>query len=155
MKSEPRGFQYALEPLRSKCGWELQDLQQTLTRCNSEIRDQTLIVKQWEERISVASNELARQQEGSQVIYIDKQIIARAYIARQLQQLALARKLLTQLETTRDETIRSLHRLQKFADGLEEHREEEVKDYVQVLGKASIVEADDAWLRNILWRLEQ
>ena len=30
MKPEPRGFRYALQPLRSKTDWDLQDLQQTL-----------------------------------------------------------------------------------------------------------------------------
>ncbi|PRC93914.1 hypothetical protein [Solimicrobium silvestre] len=155
MQREPRGFQYGLEPLRRKSDWELQELRQTLARLNTEIAAQTQTVQQYEDRLSVATKDIARQQGKSQIIHIDKQFIAHTYIAHQMQLLALARKALTQLETNRDQTIQNLHRLQKFADGLEEHREEEVKDYTQVLEKVSIAEADDAWLRGIHWKAAQ
>lgn len=155
MKREPRGFQYALDPLRKKCDWELQDLRQALGCCNREIAVQNQIMAQCKQRIAAASEDLVAQQGPAQIIHVDKHFVAHDYIAHQLAQLAIARKTLAKLESECEEIKQNLHRLQKFTDGLEEHREDEVKEYAKTLGKISIVEADDAWLRSMKWRAAQ
>jgi len=155
MAGEPRGFDYELEPLRRKSDWELQSLRLALAAFNSEIDAQVLVVKQVRDRLTVATEDHLRQQGRMQVIHIDKQTNAYEYITQLSQQLKHCKEVLLQLEDKRDQVIKDLHKLQKFADGLDEHREKELKGYIQLIGKADIVEADDAWSRSSYWKAAQ
>ena len=148
MKREPRGFDYPLEPLRRKCDWELHELRHALKRLNEDVAGRTERSLTCATQLSTASDELARQMEQSQRIHVDQQFIAHAYIGRLVQQLSLARAAQKQCEAERDETIQQLFKAQKFADGLEEHRDSAVSEYANVLGKADMVEMDEAWLRS-------
>ncbi len=155
MASEPRGFEYDLEPLRRKSDWDLQSLRLNLASVNGEIDAQEQAVKQAQDRLETATADHLRQQGRMQVIHIDKQTNAYAYITQLSGQLKHCKSVLSELESKRDQIIDNLHKLQKFADGLEEHREKELKGYIQLIGKADVVEADDAWLRGSYWKAAQ
>ncbi len=155
MKPEPRGFRYALEPLRSKCDWELQDLQQTLAELHRKIDDARQVILECQEQLSAATADLSRQSAESQVRYADRQNIAQNYIAQLSNRLRGWRKDLKELERQRDDTVAELHRLQKFADGLDDNRTEEMKEYAKTLGNTDMAETDDAWLRGMNRRKSQ
>lgn len=155
MKRKPRGFNYTLEPLQRKCDWELHELQLNLAALNQKVADLEKAVAESEALLAAASADLAKQQGQFQVIYADKQKLAHTYITRQAKHVAQARKVLAEAVAERDQAMKALHRLQKFADGLEENRGDEIKDYLKIVGKLDIAEADDAWLRGANWRSKQ
>ena len=155
MKRDPRGFQYALDQLRSKCEWDLQHLLVDLARLNEQVTDCSREVQERETSLNNTTADLARRQGEARIIYVDKQQIANAYLSRQATQLQQAHKALSQLEAERDLLLQNIQRLQKFTDELEDDRNEEIKDYIKVLGKAEVAEADDAWLRGIERRAAQ
>ncbi len=155
MKPEPRGFRYALQPLRSKTDWDLQDLQQTLADLHRKIDASRQAIAECQGQLSAASAELAQQSAESQIMYADRQNNAQNYIAQLSVRLRNWRKELRELEKQRDAAVAELHRLQKFADGLDDNRDDDMKEYAKTLDKADIVEADDAWLRGMKWRKPQ
>ncbi|MBV8464757.1 MAG: hypothetical protein JO218_02320 [Burkholderiales bacterium] len=155
MKRDPRGFRYALEPLRRKCGWELEDARLTVVQLSDEIA-------QVRERIATLQGQLdaelvavAERQGRDRVIHIDQHLLAASYIASLRWQVDSAHGQLAELENKRDEAINEVHRLQKLSEGLDEHRDEAIEEYARALGTAAIVEADDAWLRGTHWRRTQ
>ena len=155
MKRDPRGFRYALEPLRLKCDWEMQDIQVKLAELNRQIEELEREIQVYTSRLADAAADLARQHSKAQVIYADKQQVAHAYITHQAQLAARARKLSAELTAERDKATKDLHRLRKFADGLEENRMDDIKDFSKTRDRADSAETDDAWLRTTSWRDKQ
>lgn len=155
MKREPRGFHYALDPLRKKCEWELRQLRLDLADLHAQVGRQAETVQECELRLSTANAELARQRGETQIFFADRQQNANAYLAREASLLKQARQVLAELESKRDAMTQELYRLHKFADGLEENRDEEIASHLKVVEKAGIAEADDAWLRGMKWRASQ
>jgi hypothetical protein len=143
-----RGFTYILDPLRKKCDWELQALTLQLAHINEEIASQR-------ERVDVIDAELGdmnamilKTQRTNMVIDIDRFCIAHGYQRHLHQQLRSAENRFRQIEDERDRTMDSAHRLQRYAEGLDEHRDESIKEYSKGLGKAAMLESDDAWMRS-------
>ncbi len=155
MAHDPRGFSYALEPLRSKCDWDLQQLRVDLARINDRVHNQIGEVRERETRLASATVEFGRRHNKARIIFADKQQLEHAYLSQQATQLQRAQKMLIELEAERDLVLEKVHKLQKFTDGLEENRDEEIKNYTKVIVKAEIAEADDAWLRGTKWRTTQ
>jgi hypothetical protein len=155
MKREPRGFRYALEPLRLKCDWELQEQQIKLAELNRKIAELEYEVAHYESMVADASADLLLQQGKARIIYADKQQLAQAYIAHQAQLAARARKACAELAAEREKCTRDLHRLRKFADGLDENRMDDIKEFAVTIDRAESAETDDAWLRGKTWRSKQ
>lgn len=152
MKRDPRGYRYSLEPLRTKSGWEIQELQQSLARHNKKIGEKSHAVQQCETHLASISNEMASKLAREQIIHADQQMVVNAYLASQHNLLAGMREELRHLDSQRDDVLQQLRRMQKFSDGLDEHRGEDAKNYAKEMEKNNMVEADDAWLRSITWR---
>lgn len=155
MKNNPRGFEYELESLRIKSEWELQSLQQYLSRLNDQVGEQEQQVEQRQTRLAQIVSEHLLQQERLQIIHVDRQVIAYDYISELSEHVKHADEVLSRLEGERDKAVDQVNQLQKYCDGLEVHREKELKNYLQSVSKSDLVESDDAWLRSAYWRTAQ
>jgi len=155
MQREPRGFVYTLEPLHTKCDWDLQQLRADLAQLGDRFESQGNEVRRQEALFAAATAEFTARRGETKVIFADQQQLEHAYLSRLTERLQQARKVLIDLEAERDAAIAKLHQLQKYADELEENRVEEIKNHGKVVAKAEIAEADDAWLRGMTWRATQ
>ncbi|HEX7640596.1 MAG TPA: hypothetical protein VF472_00140 [Burkholderiaceae bacterium] len=155
MKREPRGFHFTLEPLRTKCDWDLQRMNLELAQLNGRIDEQNELIRQRRADLAASVSEFTEERNKTQVIYADRQRLAHEYLARQAKQLQVAEKILADLEMEREIAVAILHRQKKLADELEENRAEEIKDYAKMKAQTENAEADDAWLRAMKWRTMQ
>lgn len=155
MNREPRGFDFALDPVQRKCDWEIQTLEQALAGLSADIAHASEQTKLCEQRLQSARADLASQAEATGAIHIDRQVLARSYIATLDGQARQANASLFRLESERERVRAVFFRLKGFADGLAKQREQEVKDYALKIASAEMVVADDAWLKSTHWRNAQ
>lgn len=150
---EPRGFRYSLQPLRTKCNWDLLALQQDLSHCRQDIKACQDLAWQLETDRNCALDRLSQLHAQQRTFFADSQRLLHAYIDQQTQALSKAKAKLDQHEVRRDQLVAEIHRLQKFADALEQDHSDSVREHLRGQDKQASQEADDAWLRRKFGRM--
>ncbi|MBV8659143.1 MAG: hypothetical protein JO142_15085 [Burkholderiales bacterium] len=149
-----RGFTYELEPLQRVREWAVHELRLELAKQHVDATALRTQISQLRAVVAQMAAEAAQQRAADVSIHIDRFLITHQYAAHIAEQLHTAQHKLIVVEAEVDRLTAALHQQQKFLDGLADHREEAVKAFGHLQEKASMVEADDAWLRTTHWRTE-
>ncbi|MES2933118.1 MAG: hypothetical protein V4805_06490 [Pseudomonadota bacterium] len=152
MSRDRRGFDYALEPMRSVTEWEMNDVGRALAGQNAAAAIQENTVNQLLHSFAAARSDVLLQRQMHPVLNIDAQRVAHAYMVQVQQQLVSENAQLHILQQERDETFATLNSLRKFADNLDRNKEMAAKEYDQQIVKQVYQQSDDSWLQRLHWR---
>ncbi|MBV8660344.1 MAG: hypothetical protein JO142_21195 [Burkholderiales bacterium] len=147
-----RGFTYELEPLQRMREWAVRELRLELAKQHADAAALRTQIGQLQAIVAQMATEDAQQRAAAVGVHIDQLRVTHHYAAHIAEQLHTAQHKLIVVEAEADRLTAALHQQQKFLDGLADHREEAVKAFGHLQEKASMVEADDAWLRTTHWR---
>ncbi|WP_374358257.1 hypothetical protein [Chitinimonas sp.] len=148
MSRDRRGFHYALEPVRSKTGWELDQAISELARINQAQAAQARQLDTLHQGYAQARAAAQAQRVQNAALHIDAQRLAYGYMSQLKQQLVMAQQQLSELEQEQTEAMDQLNRLRRFADNLDRHRDEAGREHDLHLAKQASLQADDAWLQR-------
>lgn len=152
MTGDRRGFDYALEPMRSVTEWDMNDVARELAAQNTALHSQQGKTDQLSNSLALARAEVIQQRQVQAVLNIDAQRLAHAYMLQVQQQLIIENAQLRSMQQERDETIVRLNGLRKFADSLDRNKEAAAEEYDQKIVKQGYQQVDDSWLQRMHWR---
>ena len=152
MTRDRRGFDYALEPVRSMTEWDMNDVARELGVQNAAADAQQGKVDRLTASFAAARTEVLKQRQSQALLNIDAQRRAHAYMAQVQQHLTEQSAELRSLQQQCDETIVRLNGLRKFADGLDRNKEAAAAEYDQKIEKQGYQLSDDSWLQRLHWR---
>lgn len=152
MTRDRRGFQYALEPVRSLTEWELNDIARALASLNANTNTQQDRVNGLSHCFAAARSDVIIQRQSQRSLDIDAQRVAHAYMMQVQQQLVTENEKLRQLQRDRDEMFAQLNEKRKFADSLDRNKESVAEEYDRNLAKLAYAQADDSWLQRLHWK---
>jgi hypothetical protein len=144
MSADPRGFDYALEPVRRRRQWLLDAAQARLGRIEAALAEVL------DERARLAAQHETAQQEAAQALLgrldPDRHRRNLAWIAWLQSEVARIQRQVATLEGERDAARREVLALQLKCDLVEAHRDECIADFVCDALRREAVEADRDWL---------
>jgi chromosome segregation ATPase len=146
-----RGFRYELEPVQRKCDWDLNDVVLKLTDVNRSVSEQEQRVQKLTHEFSQVKEDWNSQLKTGQ-LNIDLQRITYGYLSQLQDRISQKQIHLKSLEQERDTVIQRSHELRKFADNLEKHRGDALREHERKLAEVAFKDADDTWLQRINWR---
>lgn len=152
MTRDRRGFQYALEPVRSLTEWEMNDVARALASINAATDTQQNRVNNLSLCFASARSEVIVQRQNQASLDIDAQRLAHAYMLQVQQQLVTENEKLRHMQRERDETFVRLNDMRKFADSLDRDKESAAEEHDQKVAKQSYQQADDSWLQRFHWK---
>ncbi len=152
MSRDRRGFDYALEPMRSITEWDMNDVARELAAQNAAADTQQDKVDQLSQAFAAVRSDVLAQRQTQAALNIDAQRRAHAYMAQVQQHLTAEDAQLQVMQQASDETLARLTALRKFADSLDRNKEAAAEEYDQKVVKQSYLQADDNWLQRIHWR---
>lgn len=154
MMRDQRGFEYQLEPLRRRCEWDLNEVTLALAALNSDLAGQEGRADALARQMAQVSAELA-QRAHSGVLNLELHRLGHSYLNHLHERLHQKRQRVQQLQHQRDELIQRSQRLRKFSDGVEQHRDEALRDHASGMARVAFKDADDIWLQRTSWRKAQ
>ena len=152
MSRDRRGFDYALEPMRSITEWDMNDVARELAAHNAAVDAQQEKVNQLSNSFAAARSDVLLQRQTQATLNIDAQRLAHGYMAQVQQQLATENAQLHEMQQERDDTLARLNALRKFADSLDRNKETAAEEYDQKIVKQNYLQSDDSWLQRLHWR---
>jgi hypothetical protein len=152
MTRDRRGFEYALEPMRSVTEWDVNDTARALATQNAAADSQQDKVDNLSNSFAEARADVIAQRQLQTWLDIGAQRLAHAYMAQVQNKLVMENAQLRELEHERDETMTRLTTLRKFAESLDRNKEAAVEEYDRNVVKQSYQQADDSWLQRLHWR---
>lgn len=152
MSRDRRGFEYALEPMRSITEWDMNDVARELAAQNAAVDAQQEKVTQLSDTLDAARSEVILQRQMQALLSIDTQRVAHAYMAQVHRKLVTENVQLQGMQQERNDTFERLNGLRKFADSLDRNKESAAEEYDQKIVKQAYLQADDSWLQRLHWR---
>lgn len=152
MTRDRRGFQYALEPMRSMTEWEIADLAREYARLNSAVAARLRRVDALSAALAAVRTDVLGQRKTHAVFKIDAQRMAHAYMNQVQQNLLRENAELSQAQQERDACFAQLTNARKFADSLERDKESAAAEHDQKLLRQDYQQSDDNWLQRLHWR---
>jgi hypothetical protein len=142
---DKRGFRYELEPLQTRCDWEMQHLRLAISRLNTLRDDQQAKIEQLEAALAGANQATAGQAVRS--FHIDQHRIAVTHGSQLAQRLAGARQAVVDTDAELGRAVALNAQLKRFSERLDEQRDEALAEFVREQERRAAAESDDAWLR--------
>jgi hypothetical protein len=143
-----RRFQYELETLRLVSEWDLGQARQHLARLGEQVKAQESKLKSLDDTRRAACDE-GRQGVGDMApILLDAQRMRHAYLRRVGDQMQIAHVQLTQLAQAREQALQNALSLQRYSDGIEQHRSERQREHRRAAEVLLAHEADEHWLQR-------
>jgi hypothetical protein len=155
MSRDRRGFNYALEPVRSLTGWDLNDKLRELSELNAAVDAQQQNVDTLASHLAAARTEILRLRHADRPLDIVAQRNAHAFLAQVDRQLTLARQALAESLRKQEAAMAEIKRLRRFADNLDRHKDEAGQAHDQQQALRAFLQADDAWLQRTQRRKAQ
>lgn len=144
----PRGFKYGLEPLRVKSEWELLEVQQHVAACLRALDETRTQVEQLTSALE-AERHVSRSAGGQGRDFgVEVERMRRAYLGLLGGKLSQAQHVAQRVAQQHDTAVLQATRLQRFADGIEQHRDEQVREHIFAVAVGADKEADDAWAQR-------
>src|ERR1035437_10288178 len=109
MTRDRRGFDYALEPMRSVTEWDVNDTARELAEKNSATDTQQNKVDHLSNSFAAARAEVIQQRQVQALLNIDSQRVAHAYMMQVRQNLRKEKGQLLDMEQERDDTMMRLN----------------------------------------------
>jgi hypothetical protein len=152
MTADRRGFDYALEPVRSLTAWSMNDLVQELAALNAAVHERQHAVDQSTQNVVAARADLLRQRQQQALLDIAAQRRAHAYLDHVQHRLTQETTELQSAHDQRDAVLTQLHRLRKFADGLDRDKAAVAVEHDQKIAREQFLQADESWMQRMHWR---
>jgi hypothetical protein len=148
MTRDRRGFQYALDPVRSVTGWKIDELTLDLARRQGEADTQQRRVDALNSDFGAARARLMAQRQSQALLDIGAERGAHAYLIQLQQLLAGESARLRELRDTCDEVRTALLEARRFADSLERDRDAALAGHDLAVARRGFVDADDNWMQR-------
>jgi hypothetical protein len=152
MTRDRRGFQYALDPVRSVTGWKIDELTLELARRQGEADVQQRRVHALDGDFKSGRARLMAQRQSQAVLDVGAERGAHAYLIQLQQLLASESGRLRELEDASEETRTALLEARRFADSLERDRDTALAEHDLGVARKGFVDADDNWMQRQHWR---
>ncbi|HEY5798837.1 MAG TPA: hypothetical protein VIT92_01375 [Burkholderiaceae bacterium] len=150
--ADPRGFEYTLAPLALKCGWDMDEAGAELARAKAAVAAQQAQVAALAQDVQHARICAQSTVRLGALLDLDAQRRAFRYLERSERKHMLGMTSLRDLETVCDAVLLRLASLHQYAEGLDGHRSDAIKQYVSERAQTGFKEADDTWLQRLNWR---
>jgi hypothetical protein len=152
MTRDRRGFQYALDPVRSVTGWKIDELTLDLARHQGEVDTQQRRVEVLQGDFGAARTRLMTQRQSQALLDIGAERSTHHYLVQLQQQLAIETARLRELQDACDEVRSALLEARRFADSLERDRDAALAEHDLGIARKGFVDADDNWMQGQHWR---
>jgi flagellar biosynthesis chaperone FliJ len=152
MTHDRRGFQYALDPVRSLTGWKVDELTLELAQRQAAVDAQQRRVDALAADFKAARMRLMAQRQAQAVLDVGAERGAHAYLVRVQTMLAAESAALGSLQARRDETRTALLEARRRADSLERDRDAALAEHDLATARRTFVDADDNWMQRQHWR---
>lgn len=143
-----RKFQYELETLRLVSEWDLGRARQQLARLGEQVKEQESKLKSLDDTRRAACAEGQRDVGDMAPILLDAQRMRHAYLRRVSDQMQIANVQLTELARAREQALQKALSLQRYSEGIEQHRSERQREHRRAAEVLLAHEADDHWLQR-------
>lgn len=144
MKGDLRGFDYALEPLRRKRGWQLEASQAALVRAEAELR------RALEELAELRDAYEAERQQASRALLARSDPSAHrrglGWLVSRRRSIAQAEEVAARLREERKAIVARCRVEQQELDVVERHRDECAAEFIRQSEARAYSEADREWL---------
>lgn len=150
---DTRGFTYALAPYMRKQEWQLELLENRLAQAQKVLD----VARQERQRLdALFSEQLSHLQEQSQS-RPNPQMHSRGigYLADLRTRMSAQDEEIAKLRARRDELQAQLVAQQRTIDGLVEHRDDALKEFVEEETRRQAAEADRDWIGRSVFRIPQ
>jgi hypothetical protein len=148
MTIDRRGFEYALEPVRTYTDWDITNASLDLARQNNLVNAQHRIVNQLSDSLHIVQSRVTAQRQTHSLIDISAQRLAHAYMVQLQTSIAKENATLEKIKTERDEIELKLSSLRKFAESLNQDRKTALAAHDLSVNKLVMQVADDNWLQQ-------
>ena len=152
MTRDRRGFQYALDPVRSVTGWKIDELTLDMARCQAEADAQQRRVDALDGDFRAGRARLMAQRTSQALLDIGAERGAHDWLIRLQQQLAAETARLRELQAACEEVRSALLEARRFADSLERDRDAALAEHDLGVARKGFVDADDNWMQRQHWR---
>jgi flagellar biosynthesis chaperone FliJ len=152
MTRDRRGFQYALDPVRSVTGWKIDELTLDLARCQVEVDTQQRRVDALDGNFRAGRARLMAQRASQALLDIGAERSAHDWLIQLQQQLAAEAARLRELQQACEEVRGALLEARRFADSLERDRDAALAEHDRGVARKGFVDADDNWSQRQHWR---
>jgi chromosome segregation ATPase len=142
--ADQRGFQYVLEPIQRKCDWDMNDVAIELATVQRDMSEQGETAERLQGQFNSLASEI-RQQAESGVLNLDMHRLHTRYFSALHDQLSHQRARLHALEQQREELLHRSHGLRKFADNIQQHRREALREHCRNTDERNAKVAEDLW----------
>lgn len=146
MSRDRRGFNYALEPVRSMTQWDIDAIACELAERNQAVAQQQRLVDGLAANFGAARAAVIAQRQNQAVLDIGAQRVAHGYMLQVQHQLQAGQIELGTLNEARDATWARLVEARKFADSLDRDKEAAAAEHDQRVTKQEYQQSDDNWL---------
>ena len=148
MTRDRRGFQYALDGVRSLTGWKVDELTLDLARSQGEVDVQQGRVDALAAEFRAARTRLMGQRQVHAILDIGAEHGAHVYLVRVQQALAGESAQLRVLQEQADTVRAALLEARRFADSLERDRESALAEHDLTAARLYFADADDSWMQR-------
>lgn len=148
MTRDRRGFNYALDGVRSVTRWKIDALTLELAERQGEADDQQRRVDALTGEFRTGRTQLLARREDRATLDIGAERGAHAYLVRLQQAIAAATAELRTLHERCDETRAALLEARRFADSLERDRDAALAEHDLALARRLFADADDNWMQR-------
>jgi hypothetical protein len=152
MTRDRRGFTYALEPVRTKTAWEIDQIAGDLARLNAAVNVQQGKVDALAASFAAARSDAIAQRQVQAVMQIDAQRVGHAYMLHVQERLQRETVELRATLHERETVYTQLVEARRFADSLDRNKEAAADEHDQKMVKQGYQQSDDSWLQRLHWR---
>jgi flagellar export protein FliJ len=148
MTNLPRGFHFALEPVRRKHEWDVEHARLGLADANRRVAEIDERLEAAQVRFAAARAEWGRRISEDTALNAHSQRIAAAYLADVTRLIREARAALDEARRRQREAIERIADAQRALETIERLRDEDLREHRMAASRRALVEADELWLHR-------